>query len=265
MPHKVKKTSFQTKHTIVVWTSSMIAKLGTASDSAVSKQLNIHQHSVTYKRRLLMIPAFHQSASGKKFRWTPKRLSKLGTQPDTELAKAWGLPRSTVRKRRVCRNIPAFTEDRLQPHRWTKTQLSILGQLSDAQIAKKIKRSVSIVRAKRLSLGIDATRQDGRGHPPRVWSTKEIKLLGTAPDSKVAAQLSLSTKVVRQERRRRSIVSFRDKLRTQRWSALILKRLGKEPDSAIAKDLGIDNATVREVRVARGIPSWQSNQLSHTV
>lgn len=86
-------------------------------------------------------------------------------------------------------------------------------------------------------------------------------LLGTMPDSKVAAITGLTRPQVTNARKYRNIPAFQKltKRRTRiTWTDDKIARLGKEPDNALAEEWGVGIFIVFRKRKELGIPSWNA-------
>jgi hypothetical protein len=84
-----------------------------------------------------------------------------------------------------------------------------------------------------------------------IWTPAEIQLLGTMPDSHVAAKVGRDSKTVEWKRTSLGIPAFRSRDRV--WSKAELKLLGTMPDAAVAAQLGISRRCVLKTRERLGI------------
>jgi hypothetical protein len=126
--------------------------------------------------------------------WAP-HARLLGTMADCDLAKQIDCSAAAVRKARIARSIPPFRNVRID---WAKWPDLLRSPAANAAIAKQIGCYTETVRLRRLLLGI-ASHID--------WDAN-AHLLGTMPDSAVAAQLNCARTTVGQQRRQRGIPPY---------------------------------------------------------
>jgi hypothetical protein len=96
------------------------------------------------------------------------------------------------------------------------------------------------------------------GAPPeKLWTAKELALLGTLPDDKVARRTKRTPSAVRQKREELSIPNPT----SNRWSVEELDLLGTLPDREVARRIGRSLSRVTQKRCALGIPNPHDGRL----
>ena len=159
-----------------VWTDEENALLGTQSDAAIAKLLNLTA-AVVYKQRLRL------GITREVERWTEAELRLLGTASDGEIGRKLGKSMTAVRLKRLRLKISCSAR------RWTAEEVALLGTDTDARVARKVGRSKSSVQKKRELLEIPAF------YLPQ-WSDEEDALLGKYSDEDVATILGRSVNAV---------------------------------------------------------------------
>lgn len=179
--------------------------------------------------------------------WTAAEEKLLGKMPDADLARRIGRSTVAVQARRHVKGIPNPAPI-YQP--WTKPQLAMLRRLPDAVIAQRTGHSLKSVGGKRQELGLLV-----RPHPP-AWTPAEDRLLGTKPDTQIAAQLGRSRAQVRLRRiamGRAPVVKAATRFA---WTPDQDHLLGTASDGAIARQLGRTRFSVQLRRLKLGLPSY---------
>jgi hypothetical protein len=180
-----------------IWTRGQIAKLGTISDAALSRKLDLHVSTVLKKRQKLGIPA---SRPPKFINWTPDVIALLGKVPDGEVAGIYGMNILSVHKKRVALGIRCYARKSKTWHYWTKKEIALLGKMPDGDVALKTGIHKASVFWKRCKLEIPSFTQK---RPKRLltdWTLKEIVVLGKMTDAAAAAALDLAHSAVRLKR-----------------------------------------------------------------
>jgi hypothetical protein len=94
-------------------------------------------------------------------------------------------------------------------------------------------------------------------HPNRYpWSKKLLKLLGTMPDMVLARRMGVHLTTVSEERRRRRIPAFRERLPPIQWTSEMINQLGTDFDWAIGERIGLPTHCVRRKRQLLGITAY---------
>ncbi len=78
------------------WTPHEIALIGTDTDAAIAKALDVPRRAVIFKRYQLGIPSFQRASRP----WTDDEIALLGTAPDPEIARRVGKSADAVAKKR---------------------------------------------------------------------------------------------------------------------------------------------------------------------
>jgi hypothetical protein len=231
-----------TRHT---WTEKELVLLGTMSDGAVARKLNIPVKQVTHHRRKLDIAPFDRKG---KVRWTKDRIEQLGKTPDHELARNWKIPQREVTKKRESLSIAACKHN---TRVWTKNELKLLGSKPDTEIALELGLSPTLVSKKRSELGVPPFKSSA----PFDWKPSIVSRLGTIPDDELAMEIGVSYQFVAEKRTQLGIPALRRS--SLKWTKAVIQRLGNEPDPGIARDLGCSIALVLLKRKELGIAAFQ--------
>ena len=257
--------------------------LGTQPDSAISKLVGRVTSVVSLRRRQLGIPPF-QDKSGEEMEkklaaltdeqiarlmrkshflkrtptkskkapaWTSREDELLGKWPDERVARFLDRTPKAVAGRRQALGILNGPSAR----RWTEEEMRLLepsqmkGRLKQAvaQVAGQVGRSAVAVAGKRRAL-------HGSTQIRRPWTKRELKMLGTRPDSEVAAAIGRQCGTVQVRRGDLGIKSFRERNQFQ-WSAETDRLLGTRRDSELAKHLRVPLWAVKARRQQLGISS----------
>jgi len=180
-----------------VWTRRHIAKLGTISDAALARKLDLSVGTVLKKRHALGIPA---SRPAKTIHWTPAMIATLGRIPDGEVARINGMNILTVHKKRVELGIRCYARKSKTWHYWTKKEIALLGKMPDGDVALRTGIHKASVAWKRCKLKIPPFTQKRPKKHLSDWTLKEIAVLGTMTDAAAAAALDLAHSAVRLKR-----------------------------------------------------------------
>lgn len=237
--------------------AKLIRRLGKVSDTELSSEFGVSLHHVRQARLDRGLPPACREA----YLWKQAQLDLLGAVPDFELAKSWGMAPNTVgNKRRKLGIPPAVPKTADKQHQWTKKQLSWLGKLPDKTVAQRVGLSATTVQQKRHVLGIAACGPSAERRDSKIWTDKDIALLGTMSDTKLAKQLGVTRNSLQNKRRQLGIPSFAGSMADKRWTPAVLEQLGKVPDHVIAKQVGITVPAVGLFRNRRGIPAAKNAQ-----
>jgi hypothetical protein len=182
---------------------------------------------------------------------------------DYELARQKRLAVSTVADERRRRGIPPF-KPRRPAVEWTAERIALLGTDTDGKVAARLGLSTMAVQRRRFSLGIPPYAGSPFLPPGHEWTRREIRLLGTLPDRKVAKILGLSDSTVMYKRQALRIPPYRRRLPPIRWTKKMLSLLGKVPDVEIARRYRISVARVRRKRYSLGIPGHVRGRVAAT-
>jgi len=108
-----------TRSYVSEWTPERLAKLGTVADSILAEEMGITRKAVTYKRKILGIPASYDLSRMKpppkmgghnKIQFPENIIALLGKMPDWKLASIAGASKPAIRRARTERNIPSYAE-----------------------------------------------------------------------------------------------------------------------------------------------------------
>jgi hypothetical protein len=179
------------------WTRRQIAMLGTISDAALSRKLDLSIDTVLKKRRKLGIPA---SRPAKSINWTPDVIASLGKIPDGEVARIHGMNILSVYKKRVALGIRCYARKSKTWHYWTKKEIALLGKMPDGDVALRTGINKASVAWKRCKLKIPPFTQKRPKKLLTDWTRKEIAVLGKMTDAAAAASLDLAHSAVRLKR-----------------------------------------------------------------
>jgi hypothetical protein len=89
----------------------------------------------------------------------------------------------------------------------------------------------------------------------QFWSSHNISLLGTMPDSALAKKWGIPLSSVFYKRKTSKIPSFRPS-HEKKWTSRNIRMLGKKSDQEIANLLGVKKTTVVKKRMSLGIESF---------
>lgn len=135
------------------WTAEQVALLGTDTDRAIGKRLELSAQIVTQGRRRHGIPAFRQDSLPKGAWKIVRNAERLGKAPDSVLADELGISIKSVQSARRARGIPAFVERA----GWDGYE-HLLGRMPDLQIAELRGVTRATVACARKVRGIPAYR-----------------------------------------------------------------------------------------------------------
>jgi len=180
-----------------VWTTDALALLGEDSDANVAKVLGIRVSAVTYRRHILGIPAAYDQFVVPKIRWSRQILALLGRIPDKKISLRFGIGKETVAAKRRTLGIPSFTQSCAV--KWTHEMRVDMRNLHAKDFVQKYGISRSAYTFQRRKLRLTPV--------PRFriqWTKAMLAKLGTAPDSRVAAELGITCTAACQKRAFRS-------------------------------------------------------------
>jgi hypothetical protein len=183
------------------WTRKQISLLGTLSDAALSRKLDLCISTILRKRKDLGIPG---TRPWKTIRWTRDLISMLGKFPDAEVARVGDMNTLTVQKKRTYLGIKCYARKSKSWHFWTKKEIALLGTMSDADVALKIGQKKASVAWKRGKLKIPPYGEAyANKRPPKPldsWTRRQIAVLGTMTDADAARKLDLAHSTVHKKR-----------------------------------------------------------------
>lgn len=261
MSMKKKAARTRPKH---AWTAKQLALIGKVSDGELARQIGATTSVVFLKRNSMGIAASRPWSS---LKWGPKELALLGKHTDTEVARRLNTTRKSVIHKRLSLGITCYATASKLWHTWTKEEIALLGKRTDPDVAQKVGISAMCVTTKRRQLNIPSFRIRKSTNRPRRsvedWTKREIALLGTLPDSKLAELLDLGSNTVRLKRICMGIPPCRTSDRGPGiWTPEVLARLGKEPARKIADDIGVSRQRVQQKCKELGIVSTSSKKRS---
>lgn len=227
--------------TMHTWKEKELELLGTMSDGALARKLNIPRVQVCHQRRRLDIAPFDRKGT---IRWTKDIIDQLGQQPDQELARRWKIPQRDVTKKRESLGI---AECKSAARHWSKKELKLLGTMLDTELAEQLGISATLVGKKRAELKIPALKSSG----PFDWKPEMLKRLGQVPDDQLALEIGLSYQFVAEKRLELGLPAKRRS--SLKWTDQIIKKMGKVSDAAIALELGCSTTLVQLKRNELGI------------
>lgn len=228
-----------------IWTEKELALLGKNTDKQVARRLKIQEASVASKRYTLGIAPFRPRMANKNPRpnavnWSRQNLALLGKLPDERVCEIMGISRKSVRSKRKELGLESFAVGTQFWHPWTEEEIKRLGKTTDGELAEQLGIQPMCVTAKRRQLGIESFAKASGMKTSRVWTEREIALLGTKPDVEVARELGLGIGVVWKKRNQLGIPTDPSSTRSPvKWTPEILARLGREPLQKIAEDIGV--------------------------
>ena len=179
------------------WTRRQIAMLGTISDAALARKLDLSSGTVFKKRQKLNIPA---SRPPKTIHWTPAIIALLGKVPDGEIAEIYGMNILSVYKKRLDLGIRCYARKSKTWHYWTKKEIALLGKMPDGDVALRTGINKASVAWKRGKLQIPPFTQKRPKKLLTDWTRKEIAVLGKMTDAAAADSLDLAHSAVRKKR-----------------------------------------------------------------
>lgn len=241
------------------WTQEEVEMLGKDTDKEVARRLKIHEVTVALKRRQLGIASFYPRLPNKNPRreavdWSRKNLALLGKLPDERVAEIMGISRKSVLGKRKRLGIESFAVGTQFWHPWTEEDIARLGKTTDRELAEQLGIQPMCVTAKRRQMGIESFKETSGLKTSRVWTEREIALMGTKTDVEVARELGISKVTVQKKRVQLGITTdFSRTLDRGKWTPEILARLGEEPLQKIAEELGVTREAVRRKCLKLGI------------
>lgn len=179
------------------WTRRQIAMLGTISDAALSRKLDLCIATVLKKRQKLGIAA---SRPPKSINWTPDVIASLGKIPDSEIARIYGMNILSVHKKRVSRGIRCYARKSKTWHYWTKKEIALLGKMPDGDVSLRTGINKASVFWKRCKLKIPSFTQKRPKKLLTDWTLQEIAVLGKMTDAAAATSLDFAHSAVRLKR-----------------------------------------------------------------
>jgi hypothetical protein len=108
-----------TRSYVSEWTPDRLAKLGKVADSILAEEMGITRKAVTYKRKVMGIPASYDLSRMKpppkmgghnKIQFPENIIALLGKMPDWKLASIAGVSKPAIRRARIELNIPSYAE-----------------------------------------------------------------------------------------------------------------------------------------------------------
>jgi len=258
--------------------------LGTRPDAEIAERLGRVISAITYRRRQLGIISFQKTASSglaeklagmsdqqiarllrkshrlpkhvrparlASAKWSPREDELLGKWPDERLARFLGRTVKAVQIRRRVLRILYGKPSR----RWTEEEVRLL----DPALAKGPITPWTRRLARQLGRNFDSLCHKrrvvyGAMKESRPWTKRELRLLGTRPDSEVAAMIGRKTVTVQVRRGKLGIQSFRGRNKF-RWTPARDRLLGTRPDQELVKILGASHPVIKLRRQELGIPA----------
>src|ERR1035437_4869698 len=142
---------------------------------------------------------------------------------------------------------------------WSVAELKQLGKRPDSTLARRMGRTIKEVVAMRESRRIKLPT------PPRRWTAREIRLLGTMNDAELGRRLRRHYYVVRKKRNAFKIPSFLPHSAHYTWTKPAIGLLGRFPDPEVARRLGIPDHVVLLKRTTLKIPPFKLRALNRTL
>ena len=247
------------------WQPWEIELLGKKPDRDVARQIGRSHATVKNRRKSLRIPSLTPMR-----RWTEDENRLLGTLPDAELARRFNRGLTAIQQQRMKLRISFHASDAelirrfgeqgrkvialkrarqlSLPNRYQPWEDALLGKMSDADAARQTGRKLTAIQSRRGHLGIPMFNHVPR-KPLRVWTAREIKLLGTMADSQLAHRLRREKHQVLQMRLALKIPSFKFRRWPRQWKPAELRLLGRFTDLEVAQRLGCPQNIVRHKRI----------------
>jgi hypothetical protein len=179
------------------WTRAEARLLGKLSDVELARRLRRSIQSVRHRRNRLGL----RQPNPLQRPWTREEDAVLGTLRDAQIAAELKRSEVAVQIRRNRLGIAPY-----QPrHQWRNKERALLGTLPDGVLARKLNTKSSAVSSRRIYWGIPPFGRQAlasrRMRKRRPWKPEEDALLGTAPDTEIAARLDrhLSTVCIRRQ------------------------------------------------------------------
>ncbi len=195
----------------------------------------------------------------RKRKWKEREVALLGRMADAKVARRLRIDPLTVLYERRRRGIAAF-----QPRRpdtvWTARMLARLGRDTDRAVGAELGLSESVVQRKRQLLGIPTFAGKGGQKTTRHWTPRELALLGTASDPRIAKRLRISVPAVARKRWLLGIAPFQPAPPRFRWTRRGLALLGRYRDPEVARRLGTSVMLVRTKRRVLGIAPFDGDR-----
>lgn len=279
----------------IVWTDSMLARLGQESDARLGAAWGLTAASVGAKRRALGIPVRAKSVA--EIRWTPAMIADLARLSLPQFQQRYGVSEGYAQAERARRGISRGSSPANRTV-WTPAMIARLGQEPDPVLAREWRMSPSTLGYKRYELGIapyvqrhkQATwtpkmvadlavlsirafvrkhrvhsravliEREKRGIQTRTWHRTRITeeqqhLLGTMTDADFARIHGFDVNYVAGTRVRLGIASYRARRQVFPWTAYQIRCLGRFTDIALARRWKLAKNAVRMNRIAQGIRS----------
>lgn len=243
--HGLAPAEHQPSKNHTLWTPAMDALLGSMSDRQLSNKISVSVANIAYRRRKLNIAKYIVSTP---LEWDEQKMGMLGRSQDLNLAQMWHCDVEPVIEKRQALGIPAHYGPRV----WLESELALLGLLSNPKAAAKIGISATLVKNKLDELNIKPKFSAKK----QRWSKKNLALLGTMADERLAYQMKSNPSTVAKKRTKLGIPIWNSSHRGTWADPSNRDLLGTMSDPALAKQLAITAGAICQKRTELGIAAF---------
>lgn len=212
--------------------------IGVQPDGVVAAIMNVHTSRVSAYRKLHGIPHGTDLPG--------EVIPYLGVLFDYQIAERFNLSANLISAYRKAHGIP-------RPHGLPEEALPHIGVLSDVEVSRRFGISLAQISNYRNKRQIPKAKI----RRSKIWTPERLALLGTMPDSDLAAQVGLSASRVAKLRRSYSIPAW---MPASDLPSELVSLLGKETDYHLAEAFAIPRRRVFDERKRRGIPPAPTSQ-----
>ena len=220
--------------------------LGTMPDARLGKMLGRSKNSIRKRRKRLGKSLLRPLRRD----WTPDEDALLGRYSDKEVARRLKRTYGSVQSRRLNLRI---TPCNSQFTPWSAEQDGWIGVLPVEEIVRRTGRSIQAVRRRGRKLRPDLFPR-GRHWNGRQWLADEVRLLGTMPDTALAAQLGRTRGSISHKREKLGVPALRTPPHRYEWTPEKDAMLRTHSDRALVRLWRVSPKTLRDRRRALNIP-----------
>lgn len=185
--------------------TSVLARLGTMSDAALSRQTGISEGVLALRRREAGIAAFSRAVA---LTLDPEARALIEALPVRAAATQLRTSRAIVENVRRALNLGPAPSGQKPITAFPKALIRQLGKVYDAELAKQFNYPKTTVRAERYRRGIQAV-QKPKGREPIQIPTPILRRLGKAPDVLLAKAAGVTYQTIAARRKERGIPAYR--------------------------------------------------------
>ena len=176
------------------------------SSLAIQRWWGVTEHTVWMWRQALGVERYNDGSA------------RLRNDLNIELGRALKgkrlPPEQVERRRQTAKELGLRPVQRPGGRPWTAKELRLLGTMPDDELAARIGRTERAVRVMRLRHGIPVAKDRRRREHHvggRTWTDSELALLGTVPDSELAARIGRTQGAIEVMRARLGVTTAKDR------------------------------------------------------